>query len=109
MSELQKSSPSAMMTTWFSPAVRVITKSPFDTSSNLLLNKLKWEKLSIRRQKQKALIMYKTMRKLAQEYLQRLFIQRHAEPNLRTLELLYRGQTCSAQTTNELSKTKFLL
>ena len=53
--------------------------------------------------------MYKTMRKLAQEFLQRLFIQPHAEHNLRTLELLSRGQTCSAQATNELSKTKFLL
>ena len=34
---------------------RVITKSSFDTSSNLLLAMLKWEKLSLRRKKQKAL------------------------------------------------------
>ena len=32
-------------------AARVITKSPFDTSSNLLLAMLKWEKLSLRRKK----------------------------------------------------------
>ena len=47
-------------------AARVITQSPFDTSSNLLLAMLKWEKLSLRRKKQKALIMYKTLNKLAQ-------------------------------------------
>ena len=34
---------------------RVITKLPFDTSSNLLLAKLKWEKLSLRRKKQNKL------------------------------------------------------
>ena len=38
-------------------AARVITKSPFDKSSNLLAM-LKWEKLSLRRKKQKALITY---------------------------------------------------
>ena len=32
---------------------------PFDTSSNLLLVMLKWEKVSPRRKTQKALIMYK--------------------------------------------------
>ena len=32
-------------------AARVITKSPFDTSSNLLLAMLKWKKLSLRRKK----------------------------------------------------------
>ena len=54
-------------------AARVITKSPFDTSSNLLLAMLKWEKLSVRRKKQKALIMYETLNELAPEYLQCLF------------------------------------
>ena len=38
-------------------AARVITKLPFDTNSNFLLDTLKWEKLSLRRKKQKALIM----------------------------------------------------
>ena len=66
---------------------RVITKLPFDTSSNLLLAKLKWEKLSLRRKKQKALIIYKTLNELAPEYLQCLFIQRHVNDyNLRNLE-----------------------
>ena len=67
-------------------AARVITKLPFDTNSNFLLDTLKWEKLSLRRKKQKALIMYKTIHDLAPEYLQRLFSQRHAEYNLRNLE-----------------------
>ena len=58
-------------------AARVITKLPFDTSSNLLLSTLKWEKLSLRRKKQKALIMYKTLNELALEYLQCLLTQRH--------------------------------
>ena len=43
-------------------AARVITQSPFETSSNLLLAMLTWEKLSLRRKKQKALIMYKTLK-----------------------------------------------
>ena len=38
-------------------AARVITQAPFDTSSNLLLGMLKWEKLSLRRKMQKVLIM----------------------------------------------------
>jgi len=38
-------------------AARVITQSPFETSFNLLLAMLKWEKLSLRREKQNALIM----------------------------------------------------
>ena len=68
-------------------AARVITQSPFDTSSNLLLAMLKWEKLSLRRKKQKALIMYKTLNELAPDYLQRLFTQRHVNDyNLRNLE-----------------------
>ena len=38
-------------------AARVITKSPFDTSSNHLLSTLDWERLSLRRKKKKALMM----------------------------------------------------
>ena len=68
-------------------AARVITRSPFDTSSNLLLAMLKWDKLSLRRKKQKALIMYKTLNELAPDYLQCLFTQRHVNDyNLRNLE-----------------------
>ena len=67
-------------------AARVITKSPYDTSSSLLLNKLKWEKLSKRRQTQKALIIFKTIHKLAPKYLHQLFTPRRSEYNLRNLE-----------------------
>ena len=68
-------------------AARVITKLPFGTSSNLLLAKLKWEKLSLRRKKQKTLIMYKTLNELAPEYLHCLFTQRHVNDYiLRNLE-----------------------
>ena len=68
-------------------AARVITKSPFDTSSNLLLAMLKWEKRSLRRKRQKALIMYKALNELAPEYLQCLFTQRHVNDyNLTNLE-----------------------
>ena len=48
---------------------RVITKSPFHWSSNLLLAMFKWEKLSLRRKKQKALIMYKTLNEIVADYL----------------------------------------
>ena len=68
-------------------AAREITQSPFDTSSNLLLAMLSWEKLSLRRKKQKALIMYKTLNELAPDYLQCLFTERHVNDyNLRNLE-----------------------
>ena len=68
-------------------AARVITQSPFDTSSNLLVAMLRWEKLSLRRKKQKALIMYKTLNELAPDYLQCLFTERHVNDyNLRNLE-----------------------
>ena len=66
---------------------RVITQSPFETCSNLLLAMLMWEKLSLRRKKQKALIMYETLNELAPDYLQCLFTQRHVNDyNLRNLE-----------------------
>ena len=40
-------------------AVRVITKSSYDTSSRFLLNSLGWDKLLVRRAKRKANLMYK--------------------------------------------------
>ena len=40
-------------------AIRVITKSSYDTSSTFLLNSLGWDNLSVRRAKQKAHLMYK--------------------------------------------------
>ena len=46
-------------------AARVITKLPFVTSSNYPLSTLDWERLFLRRKKQKALTMFKTMNGLA--------------------------------------------
>ena len=54
-------------------AVRVITKSSYDTSSRFLLN---WLGLSDRRAKQKANLMYKCINNLAPSYLCNLFSPR---------------------------------
>ena len=68
-------------------AAMVITRSPFERSSNLLLAMLKWEKLSLLRKNQKSLIMYKTLNELAPDYLQRIFTQRQVNDyNVRNLE-----------------------
>ena len=40
-------------------AIRVITKSSYDTSFRFLLNSLGWDNLSVWRAKQKANLMYK--------------------------------------------------
>ena len=83
-------------------AARIITKSPFDASSNHLLSTLSWERLSLRRKKQKALMMYKTMNDLAPEYLHSLFSQRHSAYNLRNSE----GRlTLSKPSTNYLKRS----
>ena len=58
------------------PAVRVITKSSYDTISRFLLNSLGWDNLSIRRAKQKANLMYKYIHNLAPAYLCNLFAPR---------------------------------
>ena len=67
-------------------AARIITKLPLDTKSVHLLSTLNWERLSITRKKQKALMMYKTMNGLTPEYLQRLFAQSYSNYNLRNSE-----------------------
>ena len=67
-------------------AARIITKLPFDTSSTYLLSTLDWERLFLRRKKQKALTMFKTMNGHAPVYLQSLFSQHHSVYNLRDSE-----------------------
>ena len=57
-------------------AIRVITKSSYDTSSRFLLNSLGWDNLSVRRAKQKANLMYKCINNLAPAYLCNLFVPR---------------------------------
>ena len=68
-------------------AARVITKLPFDTSSNLLLAMLKCEKLSLHCKKKKAFIIYETLNELTPDYFQCLFTQHHVNDyNFRNLE-----------------------
>ena len=69
-------------------AARVITKSPFDTSSTHLFSTLNCKRLSLRQKKQKDLMMYKTMNDLAPEYPQRHFSQSHTAYNLLQLTKL---------------------
>ena len=46
-------------------AARVITKSSYDASSSILLEKLHWDNLSLRlRKNHKSILMYKTINKL---------------------------------------------
>ena len=57
-------------------AIRVITKSNYDTSSRFLLTSLGWDNLSVRRAKQKANLMYKCINNLVPAYLCNLFAPR---------------------------------
>ena len=57
-------------------AVRVITKSSYDTSSRYLLNSHGWDNLSTRRAKPKANLMYNRTNNLAPAYLCNLFAPR---------------------------------
>ena len=57
-------------------AIRVITKSSYDTSSRFLLNSLGWDNLSVRRAKQKANLTYKCINNLAPANLWNLFAPR---------------------------------
>ena len=68
-------------------AARVITKSSYDASSSILLEKLHWDNLSLRRKKHKSILMYKTINKLTPEYLQNLFSFRSTNYNLRNAEM----------------------
>ena len=66
---------------------RVITKSPFDASSSLLLAMRKWEKLSFRRKKTESFNYVWNIEWTCPDYLQRLFTQRHVnEYNFKNLE-----------------------
>ena len=60
-------------------AARVILQ----VNSSLLLETLKWDKLSSKRRKQKAIMMFKSLNGLAPVYLQDLFSERNTDYNLR--------------------------
>ena len=67
-------------------AIRVITKSSYDTSSRLLLNSLGWDNLSSSRAKQKANLMYKYINNLAPAYPCNLFVPRIPNYDFRNAE-----------------------
>ena len=54
-------------------AARPITRSSYDTSASILLNRLNWDNLSTRRKKLKATLMFKIIKGLSLAYLQDLF------------------------------------
>ena len=63
-------------------AARVILRANCEINSSLLLETLKWDKLSSRRRKQKAIMMFKSLNGLAPVYLQDLFSERNTDYNL---------------------------
>ena len=60
-------------------AARVILKANYGTSSSLLLDILKWDKLVIRRKKHKAIMMFKSLNEQAPVYSQNLFHERSTD------------------------------
>ena len=64
-------------------AARVILQANCEVNSSLLLETLKWEQLSLRRKKHKAIMMFKSLNGLAPVYLQDLFSERPTDYHLR--------------------------
>ena len=64
-------------------AARVILQANCEVNSSLLLETLKWDQLSLRRRKHKAIMMFKSLNGLAPVYLQDLFGERHTDYHLR--------------------------
>ena len=64
-------------------AARVILQAKYEANSSLLLETLKWDRLSLRRKKQKATMMFKSLNGLAPVYLRDLFSERHTDYDLR--------------------------
>ena len=60
-------------------AARVILQANCEVNSSLLLETLKWDKLSLRRRQQKAIMVFKSLNGLAPVYLQDLYSERHAD------------------------------
>ena len=67
-------------------AARAITRSNYDTSATFLLNLLNWDDLTTRRQKLKAILMFKTINGLTPAYLQNSFSARSTQYNLRNVD-----------------------
>ena len=65
---------------------REITRSNYDTSATFLLNLWNWDDLTTRRQKRKAILMFKALNGLTPAYLQNSFSTRSTQYNLRNVE-----------------------
>ncbi len=71
-----------------SRAVRVITRSSYDTNAAVLLDtRLHLDNLSLRRKRFKAGLMFETLKGNTPTYLQNLFSVRGSEYNLRNFEM----------------------
>ncbi len=68
-------------------AARVIMRSSYDTDASVLLDNLRWDNLSLRRQKLKLGLMFKTLKSNAPSYLQEFFSIRGTGYNLRNSEM----------------------
>ncbi len=68
-------------------AVRVITRSSYDTNAAVLLDTLHLDNLSLRRKKFKDGLMFKILKGDIPTYLQNLFSVRGSEYNLRNFEM----------------------
>ena len=63
-------------------ATRVILQANYEVNSSLLLETLKWDQLSLRRRKHKAIMMFKSLNGLAPVYLHELFSERRTDYGL---------------------------
>ena len=86
-------------------AARVILKANYGTSSNLLLDILKWDNLVIRRKKHKAIMMFKSLNKQAPVYLQNLFVQFYERSTDHDLRNFFRKLTLPRPRTNYLKQS----
>ena len=68
-------------------ATRVITRSSYDTSAGILLNRLNWGNLPTRRKKLKATLIFRIIKGCSPEYLQDLLSIRCTKYNLRDSEI----------------------
>ena len=67
-------------------AARVIMRANYDASAGILLDALHWDNLSLRREKLKAGLMFKTLKGNVPPYLQNMFSVRGTNYNIRNSE-----------------------
>ena len=109
-------------------AARIVTRSSFDESAKPLLDMLGWDTVSVAREKQKAITMFKSVNSLAPKYLMDMFSYRQSLYNFRNSEnilnvpkprtnylkrslgysgaVLWNGLTCDMRTARSLADFK---